>query len=202
MTPGRITYGYWCTCSSFAQRAKAVWCSYEGKTTTIPTIPVTPLQAGSLRSGSISHLNKHGPAEDGGEFFRGVKETAPLNETIEAGEFSDTVAWLGFTRVLNKCWCCVWTLKFVTESVGVAPLPNRLWCLSYRDTMNHLSSAYLLWTACWDIIGSETTNEMVIILKPGLLTCHSFRLRCLLLSPLFTSYKVYEIEAFWFAGVQ
>jgi len=26
------------------------------------------LQAGSLHSGSVSHLNKHGPAEDGGEF--------------------------------------------------------------------------------------------------------------------------------------
>ena len=91
----------------------------KGETTTIPTVPVAPLQAGSLRSGSISHLNKHGPAEDGGEFFRGVKETAPLNETIEAGEFSDTAAWLGFTRLLNKRGRCVWTLKFVTEPVGV-----------------------------------------------------------------------------------
>lgn len=39
------------------------------------------LQAGSLRSGSVSHLNKHGPAEDGGEFVEALKETAPLNES-------------------------------------------------------------------------------------------------------------------------
>ena len=38
------------------------------KPTPLPRSPCALLQAGSLRSGSVSHLNKHGPAEDGGEF--------------------------------------------------------------------------------------------------------------------------------------
>lgn len=37
--------------------------------TTLPKSPVDLLHAGSLRSGSASHLNEHGLAEDGGEFL-------------------------------------------------------------------------------------------------------------------------------------
>lgn len=133
---------------------------------------------------------------------RGVKETALLNETVEAGEF----VWYCFVIWRNSSFevtlLCVWKRKFVTEAVGVAPLPNRLWFLSYRDTMNHRSAAYLLWNDCCDIIGIGTTNRMIIIDKRGLIVMPSYRSRLLLVFPLFAGYKVYEIEAFWFAAVQ
>lgn len=86
MTAARITYGHWCTCSSFPRCDKYVDTASPRNKLHYPQSPSRP-QAVSLRSGSVSHLNKHRPAEDGG-VFRGVKETALLNETIEAGEFS------------------------------------------------------------------------------------------------------------------
>lgn len=90
MTAAHITYGHWFTCSSFPQYGKRVDLASTRKKLHFPQFPSRP-QAVSLRSGSVSHLNKHGPAEDGG-VFRGVKETASLNETIEAGEFSSTTS--------------------------------------------------------------------------------------------------------------
>lgn len=85
-----ITYGYWFMCSSFRQCNKRVDLASTRNKQHYPQFPSRP-QAVSLRSGSVSHLNKHGPAEDGG-VFRGVKETALLNETIEAGEFYNTAS--------------------------------------------------------------------------------------------------------------
>lgn len=76
-------------------------------------------------------------------------------------------SWPSFELML----ACVWTHKFVTEAVSVAPLPSRLWFLSYRDTMNHLTTVYLLWNVCSDIIGSQTISKMIICVKPGLITC-------------------------------
>lgn len=56
--------------------------------------------------------------------------------------------------------------QFVSDTVGVAPLPCRLWFLSYPDTMNQRSSAHLLWAACYDFTNPETLNNIVID-KPG-----------------------------------
>lgn len=88
MTAAHVTYGHWFTCSSFPQYDKRFDLASARRKLHYPEFPSRP-QAVSLRSGSVSHLNKHGPAEDGG-VFRGVKETASLNETVEAGEFSNT----------------------------------------------------------------------------------------------------------------
>lgn len=49
--------------------------------------------------------------------------------------------------------------QFVSGAVGVAPLPCRLWILSYPDTMNRRSSAHLLWTVCYGFTHPETLNN-------------------------------------------
>lgn len=74
--------------------------------------------------------------------------------------------------------------QFVLETVGVAALSSRLWFLSYPDTMNHFSSAHLLWTVCYDIINPETLNSTLID-KPGWMLCYSPRLRPVLASILY-----------------
>lgn len=83
---------------------------------------------------------------------------------------------------IRKFWtnrsCCL-LAQFVLETVGVAPLPSRLWFLSYPDTMNHFSSAHLLWTVCYDIINPETLNNTLIDELGGML-CYSPRLRSVL----------------------
>lgn len=56
--------------------------------------------------------------------------------------------------------------QFVLDTVGVAPLPCRLWFLSYPDTMNQRSSAHLLWAVCYGFTNPETLNNTVID-KPG-----------------------------------
>lgn len=57
-------------------------------------------------------------------------------------------------------------VQFVLDTVGVAPLPCRLWFLSYPDTMNQRSSAHLVWAVCYDFTNPETLNNTVID-KPG-----------------------------------
>lgn len=154
MTAAHITYGYWCTCSSFAERVKTVWCGLPEKATTLPRSPVALLQAGSLRSGSVSHLNKHRPAEDGGEFVEASKKLLYSMKASKPVSFLQMV----YDSVITKFWTlmllCVWRRKIVSETVSVAPLPSRLWFLSYRDTTNHLTTVYLLWNVYCDISGS------------------------------------------------
>lgn len=71
----------------------------------------------------------------------------------------------------------VWTLKLVA-AVGVAPLPNRLWFLSYRNTMNHLSTACPSWNACHYIMGLQTTHKILVV-KCDSIRSRPCRLRCL-----------------------
>lgn len=69
--------------------------------------------------------------------------------------------------------------QFLLDTVGVAPLPSRLWFLSYPDTMNHFSSVHLFWAACYDNINLKTLNNTLID-KPGWMLYCSSRLRFVL----------------------
>lgn len=159
------------------------------------------LQAGSLRSGSVSHLNKHGPAEDGGEFVEAEKKLLHSMKPSKPVSFRITSIHLTRPKFRTNGSECL-TAQIVTEAVGVAPLPNRLWFLSYRDTMNHRSAVYLLWSASYGVMGSETANKVIIVVQPCVILSPSCRLRCLRVFPQPASYKVYEAEALRFARLQ
>lgn len=84
------------------------------------------LQAGSLRSGSVSHLNKHGPAEDGGEFVEAEKKLLHSMKPSKPVSFLSMFIYLTRPKFRTDASECL-KAQIVTETVGVAPLPNRLW---------------------------------------------------------------------------
>lgn len=133
---------------------------------------------------------------------RGVKETALLNESVEAGEFSAIGLWFCYKQVLNNdasvclkaqichrgSWCCS-----ASEQAVVFKLP---W---YNEPPYH----YLFVRECllWYCL-ALTVNTMVIPDTHGSISCHYYRPWCLLVFSLSASCKLYEIQPFWFAAVR